>query len=199
MRVREIVIDRTCARCGCEYEWGVHVAFFAEGVGLTDHQIGSLTHGTASDPCWTTERERLLIRLVDALHEDGDIGDPLWASLAAEFDDGQLLDLTMLCGWYHAISFTARSAGLPRSREPRPSTRSDPRERRRRRGPESVLQPGAFLGQEGERVVHPGDVALIDQALVRLVSLGGPPDHDGAVVADPGHDVVDEPGTITQL
>ena len=34
-RVREIVIDRTCARCGCEYEWGVHVAFFAERVGLS--------------------------------------------------------------------------------------------------------------------------------------------------------------------
>ena len=29
LREREIVIDRTCARCGCEYEWGVHVAFFA--------------------------------------------------------------------------------------------------------------------------------------------------------------------------
>ncbi|WP_199182883.1 carboxymuconolactone decarboxylase family protein [Mycobacterium sp. 4858] len=27
LRDREIVIDRTCARCGCEYEWGVHVAF----------------------------------------------------------------------------------------------------------------------------------------------------------------------------
>ena len=35
MRDREIVIDRTCARCGCEYEWGVHVAFFAERAGLT--------------------------------------------------------------------------------------------------------------------------------------------------------------------
>ncbi len=23
MRDREIVIDRTCARCGCEYEWGI--------------------------------------------------------------------------------------------------------------------------------------------------------------------------------
>lgn len=25
-RVRELVILRTCARCGSEYEWGVHVA-----------------------------------------------------------------------------------------------------------------------------------------------------------------------------
>src|SRR5262249_12483356 len=29
LRHREIVIDRTCARCGCGYEWGVHVALFA--------------------------------------------------------------------------------------------------------------------------------------------------------------------------
>ncbi len=35
LREREIVIDRTCARCGSEYEWGVHVAFFGESVGLT--------------------------------------------------------------------------------------------------------------------------------------------------------------------
>src|SRR5215475_3365302 len=30
LREREIVIDRTCVRCGSEYEWGVHVALFRE-------------------------------------------------------------------------------------------------------------------------------------------------------------------------
>ena len=49
MRDREIVIDRTCARCGCEYEWGVHVAFFAGRVGLSGPQVASLAHGGASD------------------------------------------------------------------------------------------------------------------------------------------------------
>ena len=34
LREREIVIDRTCARTGCEYEWGVHVATFAEAARL---------------------------------------------------------------------------------------------------------------------------------------------------------------------
>ena len=43
LRDRELLIDRTCARCGCEYEWGVHVAFFAERVGLTAEQITQLT------------------------------------------------------------------------------------------------------------------------------------------------------------
>ena len=34
LRQREIVIDRVTARCGSEYEWGVHIAFFAERAGL---------------------------------------------------------------------------------------------------------------------------------------------------------------------
>ena len=29
---------------------------------------------------------------------------------AAEFSEAQLLDLLLLCGWYHAISFTANAA-----------------------------------------------------------------------------------------
>lgn len=110
MRDREIVIDRTCALCGCEYEWGVHIDFFAERVGLDADQVTSLTHGTADDSCWTTDRDRLLIRAVDALHDAATIHDELWAALAAEFEDAQLLDLLMLCGWYHAISFTANAA-----------------------------------------------------------------------------------------
>jgi alkylhydroperoxidase family enzyme len=112
-RDREIVIDRTCARCGCEYEWGVHVAMFAERAALDRAQVASLTHGTPDDPCWTSERDRLLIRAVDALHEGSDIPHDLWTDLYAELDREQFLDLTMLCGWYHAVSFTARAARVP--------------------------------------------------------------------------------------
>jgi alkylhydroperoxidase family enzyme len=114
VREREIVIDRTCARCGCEYEWGVHVAYFADRASLGAAQVASLTHGHADDGCWGTGRDRLLIQLVDALHDDASIDDDLWTALTAEFSEPQLLDLTMLCGWYHAISFTARAARTPR-------------------------------------------------------------------------------------
>ena len=61
MRDREILIDRTCARCRCEYEWGVHIAFFAERVGFTHPQIASIAHGGPDDQCWTDERDRLLL------------------------------------------------------------------------------------------------------------------------------------------
>jgi alkylhydroperoxidase family enzyme len=114
LRDREILIDRTCARCGCEYEWGVHVLFFAERAGLSGPQLTSLTHGSPSDPCWTDERDRLLIESADALHDVAVIGDDLWLRLARLFSAEQLLDLLMLCGWYHAISFTANSAQVRR-------------------------------------------------------------------------------------
>lgn len=113
MRDREIVIDRTCARCGCEYEWGVHVVFFAERVGFTAEQVRSLTHGTADDPCWSDDRDRLLIAASDALHDGADIDDELWSRLSVVFDEKQLLDLCMLAGWYHAISYTANAARVP--------------------------------------------------------------------------------------
>lgn len=110
MRDREILIDRTCARCGCEYEWGVHVAYFAERVGLTTDQISSVTHGTASDPCWTDARDRLLLEAADALHDHATIDDALWSRMSASLADAELLDLLLLCGWYHAISYAANAA-----------------------------------------------------------------------------------------
>src|SRR5271155_5267066 len=84
MRHREIVIDRTCARCGCAYEWGVHVAFFADRVSLTPEQQRATVHGDANDAGWSKE-EALLIRLVDELHDTSNLSDPLWNDLAAAF------------------------------------------------------------------------------------------------------------------
>jgi alkylhydroperoxidase family enzyme len=113
LREREIVIDRTCARCGCEYEWGVHVAFFAVKAAFTSAQVTSLTFGDARDPCWTLERERVLIEVVDSLHETNDVSDDLAGRLAARFTEAERLDLFLLVGWYHAISYVARAARVP--------------------------------------------------------------------------------------
>ena len=112
MRDREIVIDRTCARCGCEYEWGVHIAFFADRVGLTSKQITSLTHGASTDPCWSNPRDRVLIDVADALHDRSRIDNGLWERLSGALAEAEVLDLLMLCGWYHAISFAANDVEL---------------------------------------------------------------------------------------
>jgi len=112
VRDREILIDRTCARSGCEYEWGVHVAFFADRARLDGTQIASLTAGDPGDPCWTDSRDRLLISAADELYDTNDLSDGLWAQLRGEFDEDQLLDLILLCGWYRAISSVARATRL---------------------------------------------------------------------------------------
>jgi hypothetical protein len=41
-----------------------------------------------------------------------DVPEALWGQLAAEFCETELLDLLMLCDWYHAISFAARAVRL---------------------------------------------------------------------------------------
>ena len=112
LRERELVIDRTCARCGSEYEWGVHVAFFAERVHLTPAEIAATR---APDPEATPfpPRERLLLRLVDELHDTARVSDGLWQALRAEFTEAQLVELVVLTGRYHLISFVTNAFTIP--------------------------------------------------------------------------------------
>ncbi len=74
LREREIAIDRACARCGGEYEWGVHIALFAEKAGFGADEIAATVAPGADAACWTP-RERLIVRLVDELHETHTVGD----------------------------------------------------------------------------------------------------------------------------
>jgi 4-carboxymuconolactone decarboxylase len=101
---REIVIHRTCARCGSEYEWGVHVVVFGRSVGLSDAQLRATEHGSADDAVWSA-RQVLLIRLVDELHETSRVSDELWEQLASNWSAEQLVELVALVGQYHTVSF----------------------------------------------------------------------------------------------
>ena len=112
LREREIVIDRTTARCGSEYEWGVHVALFAERVGLGDNETSAILSGASDDPIWSP-RERLIVRLVDALHDTQTIDETLWRELKTEFADAQLIELVVLTGFYHTISFVTNALAIP--------------------------------------------------------------------------------------
>ena len=111
LRQREIVIDRTCARCGCAYEWGVHAAFFAQRVALTPEQLRATVHGEADDSAWSDD-ERLLIRMVDDLHNSASLSDEVWAALAATFSVEQIFELIALVGFYHTVSFFANGLRL---------------------------------------------------------------------------------------
>lgn len=114
-REREIVLHRTCARAGAEYEWGVHAVAFAESVGLTHDQIAATASAprTASDDaCWSAE-DALLIRLADELHDTSTVSDALWAQLAPRYSDAQLLELVITAGWYRTLAYVINAARIP--------------------------------------------------------------------------------------
>jgi alkylhydroperoxidase family enzyme len=111
MRDREIVIDRTCFRCGSEYEWGVHVAFFGPRVGFTAEETRALCSDDPGDAFGP--RERLLLSMCDRLHADAGIDDALWAALAREWTPEQLVELVMVAGFYHMIAFATNALRLP--------------------------------------------------------------------------------------
>lgn len=112
LRQREIVIDRVTALCGSEYEWGVHVAVFAERAGLDAAQQRSLARGGADDPCWSQE-DRLLIRTCDMLQARSDLDDALWRALTAAFSAEALIEILMLAGYYRTVSCLANALRLP--------------------------------------------------------------------------------------
>jgi len=111
LRLRELVILRTTALCGAEYEWGVHVAAYGAKAQWTPEELRSTVRGGADDDCWSRS-ESLAIRLCDALHAKGDVGDELWKELSSVFAEDQLIELIMLVGLYHAVSFMLRATRI---------------------------------------------------------------------------------------
>jgi hypothetical protein len=109
---REIVIDRTCALTGCEYEWGVHIAAFAAAAHLTDEQVRATVLGKADAACWSAA-EQALIASVDALHASATLSDAQFKALSAHYDDGKIFEIILLCGFYRTVSYLANGLALP--------------------------------------------------------------------------------------
>jgi 4-carboxymuconolactone decarboxylase len=103
-REREIIIHRTCARAGAEYEWGVHVMAFGRPLGLTEEQIVASVRGEAHDPAWSAS-DTDLVALADELHDTTAVSDGLWARLAERLSEEQLLELLITAGWYRLLSY----------------------------------------------------------------------------------------------
>jgi alkylhydroperoxidase family enzyme len=112
LREREIVIDRTCALTRCEYEWGVHIAIFAEAAHLTDEQVRATVLGKADAACWSAA-EQALISVVDALHHRATLSDAEFDALSAHYDDAKVFEIVLLCGFYRTVSYLANGLALP--------------------------------------------------------------------------------------
>ena len=81
-------------------------------VGVTDDDLARIKVGPDAEG-WSPI-EASILRAADELHGDACITDSTWAALAAEFDEAQLIELVMVIGHYHLVSFALNSLGVRR-------------------------------------------------------------------------------------
>jgi len=112
LRERELVIDRTCALAGNEYEWGVHITAFAAAAKLAEDEIAATVHGGSAAPVWSPA-ERALLAAVEALHERVALSDGEFADLRAHYDEEQVFEVLLLCGFYRMVAYICRGLDLP--------------------------------------------------------------------------------------
>ena len=112
LREREIVIDRTAARCGCGYEWGIHVALFAERAGLGEAQVAD-TAADRPDPGLWSESEFVLIDTVDALIDRKRLDAEEYRRLGDHYSDEQVLEIVQLVAFYHGVALICGALDLP--------------------------------------------------------------------------------------
>jgi alkylhydroperoxidase family enzyme len=115
LREREIVIHRTCARCGCDYEWGIHAALFAKRAGLSEAQLAD-TAATAIDPSLWSKAETVLLHSVDALIDRKRLDEAEFVRLCAQFRPDQILEIIQLVAFYTGVSMICGALAL----EPEP-------------------------------------------------------------------------------
>ena len=108
-RDRELLILRTGWRCQAEYEWGQHV-LIGRSAGLTDDEIDRLRMDPEA-PGWDTF-DAALVRAADELHDDSCITDATWRVLSGRYDERQLIEVVMVVGHYHLVSFALNSLGV---------------------------------------------------------------------------------------
>ncbi|GGW16479.1 carboxymuconolactone decarboxylase [Streptomyces capoamus] len=109
-RSRELLILRTACNTRAAYEWGRHVPL-ARAAGVTEEEIRRVGAGPGAQG-WTPADARLL-RAADELHRDAGLSAATWSALAADHDEAQLIEITMLVGQYHMVAFFLNSAGTP--------------------------------------------------------------------------------------
>jgi alkylhydroperoxidase family enzyme len=95
---REAVILRIGALLGSDYEWGRHV-LRARADGLSDATIRGLRDGDLAE---LSEADAAAVRYIEAV-ETRSVEDDLWAEVSKHYSTSQLVELTMLGGFYGLV------------------------------------------------------------------------------------------------
>jgi 4-carboxymuconolactone decarboxylase len=117
-RTRELIVARTLARWGNEYEWGIHLAPDADVANFSTEQRVALATGAADDPVWD-RRDQVLLLAVDELHDTDTLSAESFTALLDHLDGGQALELAVVAGWYRATSLLSNTLQPPLEDGPR--------------------------------------------------------------------------------
>jgi 4-carboxymuconolactone decarboxylase len=99
--VRELVIVRTGILCRADYEVHQHKQW-ARHVGVSEEKIAAL-HDGPDAPVFTDD-ERKILRYVDQVVLNVKAGDSTFAAVAELLSHRQLVELTLLIGFYTMVS-----------------------------------------------------------------------------------------------
>ncbi|MDE2405151.1 MAG: carboxymuconolactone decarboxylase family protein [Sphingomonadales bacterium] len=105
-RERELAVLRIGWLLRAPYEWGEHVDI-GKRYGITDAEIEALIVGPGA-PAWT-DHERAILTAVEELLANQMISDATWATLAARWNEQQLIEFPMMVGQYVATAFVQNS------------------------------------------------------------------------------------------
>lgn len=109
-RDREMLILRTAWLADCEYEWGQHLKIATDDAGFGEMEFESLAAGPSA--AFWSEAEAALLRAADDLYVDAFIDDATWNTLAAHYDERQLLDIVFIVGSYLKLAMGLNAFGV---------------------------------------------------------------------------------------
>ncbi len=109
-RDRELAILRTAWLCGCEYEWGHH-ARIATRAGLSGDEVADVPDPSAAR--WSGH-DAAVLRATGELVSGHELSQATWDALAETYDDGALIELTMLVGHYVMLAGLLNTARVAR-------------------------------------------------------------------------------------
>ncbi len=101
-RERELAVLRVGWLTRAPYEWGQHVQI-AKRYGLSDAEVERVTQGSAAHG-WSTH-DAAILRGVEELIGDHALSNETWSTLAATWDEAQLIEFPMMVGQYVATAF----------------------------------------------------------------------------------------------
>ena len=118
-RDRELLILRVAHHCGASYIWNTHADRHAPAAGLSEQEVARVAEGPGTDG-WRPF-DVVLLRAADELHATSNVEEETWTALRERYNERQLIELTVVVGEYHLMSFVVNALGIHSERDDAPA------------------------------------------------------------------------------